>query len=124
VTVRTYIDVDDAGAVMRDLRQQIDRSLKVQEEFSRDVGRMRTLVECRAEAHRAIGSKLAASSKNCVLSNSPASMETKSRASGHAYFNCGDVSHFARNCPLHQVLTVMRLLIVQRIRAMINECRF
>jgi hypothetical protein len=50
VKVRTDIDVDDAGAVMHDLRQQLDRSLKVKEELSRDVGRMRTLAECRAEA--------------------------------------------------------------------------
>jgi transposase InsO family protein len=87
---------------MRDLREQLNRSLKMQEELSREVGRMRTLVECRSEAKKAVSAELAERVENGTRGNPPASAGARSQASGRACFNCGDLSHFARNCPLRR----------------------
>jgi transposase InsO family protein len=102
VKERTVDGADDTGAAMRDLREQLNRSLKMQEELSREVGRMRTLVECRSEAKKAVSAELAERVENGTRGNPPASDGMRSQASGRACFNCGDLSHFARNCPLRR----------------------
>jgi transposase InsO family protein len=102
VKERTVDGADDTGAAMRDLREQLNRSLKMQEELSREVGRMRTLVECRSEAKKAVSAELAERVENGTRGNPPASAGMRSQASGRACFNCGDLSHFARNCPLRR----------------------
>ena len=99
--VQTRDDVvqGDMQAAMRDLKDQLHRSMKLQEELSKEVGRMRVLAEQRAESDRRAAAAPETRQDTKTSVDRPEPNTRDARGSNRGCYRCGDESHFARNCP-------------------------
>lgn len=92
---------DETSTVLRELKEQLVKSQKAQDEICRELGRVRLLAEARAEVQRATTDTRENKSQGPTRDEANAT-STRGRGGSSACYVCGDTSHFARNCPSRQ----------------------
>ena len=99
VTGHAETTTDETTKALRDLRDQLARSRKTQDELSRELGRMRLLAECQAAPRNGNDASLGTNSNSDRLMGAPTQTKNRGRGGNNACFACGDPTHYIRDCP-------------------------